>query len=124
MKTHFIKSLVVSVCLIITSSALSAQSLKESFSAEGRENWKTEFTFRGKVGIYTGGSLLSGGVRIDDKRTMGLMVGEQTVYYDADPATVNYISTSLFWRRYFHLGKRQRFSFYSDLSASLGGFMK
>ena len=112
--------LTVLTLLLLVSSSLSAQSLKESFSAEGREGWKPEFTVRGNVGIFTGGAILSGGVRIDEKRTLGLMLGEQSVYYDAEPATVHYISTSLFWRRYFHLGKRQRAAFYSDLSVGAG----
>ena len=67
--------------LLMASSSLSAQTLKESFSAEGRAAWKPEFTVRGNVGIFTGGAILSGGVRIDEKRTLGLMLGEQSVYY-------------------------------------------
>ena len=106
--------------LLLVSSSISAQSIKESFSAEGRKNWKPEFTVRGNVGIFTGGAILSGGLRIDEKRTLGLMLGEQSIYYDAEPATVHYINTSLFWRRYFHLGERQRTAFYSDLSVGVG----
>ena len=80
--------------LLLVSSNIHAQSIKESFSAEGRKNWKPEFTVRGNVGIFTGGAILSGGIRIDDKHTLGLMLGEQSIYYDAEPATVHYISTS------------------------------
>ena len=102
--------------LLMSFSTMSAQSLEESFSAEGRQEWKPEVTVRGNVGIYTGGAVLSGGVRIDNKRTLGLMLGEQSVYYDAEPATTSYITTAVFFRRYYHLGERQRFAFYSDLS--------
>ena len=120
MKKIVLKSIACIVFILLPLISVQAQSLKESFSAEGRKNWKPEFTVRGNIGIYTGGAILSGGVRIDEKRTLGLMLGEQSIYYDAEPATVHYISTSLFWRRYFHLGKRQRAAFYSDLSVGAG----
>lgn len=116
-----IKSIMaIAACLLFASSSLSAQTLKESFSAEGRENWKPEFTLRGNVGIYTGGPIFSGGVRIDNKRTIGLMVGKHEIYIDDVPGDIQYILTNVFIRRYFHLGERQRFAFYSDLSAGAG----
>ena len=120
MKKNLFKAIAFAAFLVLPFSSLSAQSIKESFSAEGRENWKPEFTVRGNVGIYTGGAVLSGGVRIDNKRTLGLMIGEQSVFYDAEPANIDYITASLFWRRYFHLGERQRFAFYSDFAIGAG----
>ena len=101
--------------ILMASSSLSAQSLKESFSAQGRENWESEFTVRGNLGIYAGGFAVTGGVRIDEKRTLGLMLGSHEVFYNAEPATVKYLNTSLYFRRYFHLGERKRCAFYSDL---------
>ena len=61
----------IAASLLLASSSLSAQTFKESFSAEGRENWESEFTVRGNLGIYAGGFAVTGGVRIDEKRTNG-----------------------------------------------------
>ena len=60
-----IKFAMMALLLLITSN-LSAQTFKESFSAEGRKNWESEFTLRGSMGIFTGGFDVTGGVRIDD----------------------------------------------------------
>ena len=120
MKKNIFKTIACAAIMLLPLTSVQAQSIKESFSAEGRKNWKPEVTLRGNVGIFTGGTVLSGGVRIDEKRTLGLMVGEQSVYLDAEPATIDYITTALSFRRYFHLGARQRFAFYSDLSIGAG----
>lgn len=110
----------IAASLLLASSSLSAQTFKESFSAEGRENWESEFTLRGSVGIFTGGIDVTGGVRIDEKRTLGLMLGNHEIFYNAEPATVKYLNTCLHFRRYFHLGKRKRAAFYSDLIVGAG----
>ena len=104
--------------MLMVSSSLSAQSLKESFSVEGRKNWKPEFTVRGNLGIYAGGFAVTGGVRIDEKRTLGLMVGKNVNVYTVmhGYADINSFSAALYGRRYFHLGERKIFSFYSDLA--------
>lgn len=114
-----IKSIMaIAACLLFASSSLSAQTLKESFSAEGRENWKPEFTLRGNVGIYTGGFAVTGGVRIDEKRTLGLMAGKNVNVYTVNHGytDVNSFSVALYGRRYFYLGERKIFSLYSDLA--------
>lgn len=100
------------------SQSLSAQSIKESFSAEGIKNWKTEVTVRGNLGIYAGGFAVTGGARIDEKRTLGLMVGKNVNVYTVTHgySDVNSISAAVYGRRYFHLGERKIFSFYSDLA--------
>lgn len=104
--------------MLMVSSSLSAQSLKESFSVEGRKNWKPEFTVRGNLGIYAGGFAVTGGVRIDEKRTLGLMVGKNVNVYTVmhGYTDVNSFSAALYGRRYLHLGERKIFSFYSDLA--------
>ena len=104
--------------VLLMASSLSAQSIKESFSAEGRENWKPEVTVRGNLGIYAGGFAVTGGVRIDEKRTLGLMVGKNVNVYTVRHgyADVNSFSAALYGRRYLHLGERKIFSFYSDLA--------
>lgn len=104
--------------LLLASSNISAQTFKESFSAEGRENWKPEFTVRGNLGFYAAGFAVTGGVRIDEKRTLGLMVGKnENVYTVTHGYTdVNSFSAALYGRRYLHLGERKIFSFYNDLA--------
>ena len=104
--------------LLMASSSLSAQSLKESFSAEGRKNWESEFTVRGNLGIYAGGFAVTGGVRIDEKRTLGLMVGKNEIVYTITPGYtyVNSFNAALYGRRYLYLGERKIFSLYSDLA--------
>lgn len=47
---------------------------KYSFSSEGVKRWKPEFTARWGLGIYASEFVFSGGVRVDEKRTFGLMV--------------------------------------------------
>ena len=104
--------------MLFALSSLSAQTLKESFSAEGRENWKPEFTLRGNVGIYSGGFAVTGGVRIDEKRTLGLMAGKNVNVYTVNHGytDVNSFSAALYGRRSFYLGERKIFSLYSDLA--------
>lgn len=75
MDPHLIKSLTITAFRLFVSSYLPAQGLKESFSAEGRENWKPDFTLRANMGIFTGGITATGGVCIDENRTLGLMCG-------------------------------------------------
>lgn len=75
MDPHIIKSLTITAFRLFVSSYLPAQGLKESFSATGRENWKSDFTLRANMGIFTGGITATGGVRIDENRTLGLMYG-------------------------------------------------
>lgn len=112
-----IKFAMMALLLLITSS-LSAKTFKESFSAEGRKNWESEITVRGNLGIYAGGFAVTGGVRIDEKRTLGLMVGKNVNVYTVmhGYADVNSFSASLYGRRYLHMGERKIFSLYSDLA--------
>lgn len=58
---------------------------KYAFSQEGRQNWKPEFTARLYAGFVTEGLAITGGVRIDDKRTFGLMVWQGKTWIDAAP---------------------------------------
>lgn len=101
--------------LLLSVSVLNAQNAKE---------FKPEFTARLYTGIFDYGATFSGGVRLDDKHTVGLMVGPHEKYYDHVPGYVKSITTSVFARRYFHLGERQRFAFYSDLSVGAGWVYK
>ncbi len=93
---------------------------KHAFSAEGRQAWKPEFTARVYAGFVTEGPAVTGGVRIDDKRTLGLMVWEGDTRIDAAPASVHSISTGMYMRRYFHLGKKDIVALYSDFAIGTG----
>lgn len=93
---------------------------KHAFSAEGRQAWKPEFTARVYAGFFAEGPAVSGGIRIDDKRTLGLMIWKGITYIDAAPASVHSISTGLYMRRYFHLGKKDIVALYSDFAIGAG----
>ena len=118
MKKAFFKSIACVAFMLFPLTFVQAQSIKESFSAEGRKNWKSEVTLRGNLGIYAGGFAVTGGVRIDEKRTLGLMAGKNVNVYTVihGYTDVNSFSAALYGRRYFHLGERKIFSFYSDLA--------
>ena len=118
MKKDFFKSIACGILMMFSLTSVQAQSIKESFSAEGRKNWRSEVTVRGNLGIYAGGFAVTGGVRVDEKRTLGLMVGKNVNVYTVTPGytDVNSFSAALYGRRYFHLGERKIFSFYSDLA--------
>ncbi len=91
-----------------------AEGWKYAFSQEGRQHWTPEFTVRMTAGFFTTGPEFTGGVRIDNKRTIGLLVGQGDLYIDKVPAHVYSISSGLYMRRYFHLNKKDIFAFYSD----------
>ena len=93
---------------------------KYALSKEGRQYWKPEFTARVYAGFVTEGPAITGGVRIDDKRTFGLMVWKGSTWIDAAPARVYSISTGLYMRRYFHLGKKDIVALYSDFAIGAG----
>lgn len=118
MKKAFFKSIACVAFMLFPLTFVQAQSIKESFSAEGRKNWKSEVTLRGNLGIYAGGFAVTGGVRIDEKRTLGLMAGKNVNVYTVihGYTDVNSFSAALYGRRYFHLGERKIFSLYSDLA--------
>ena len=118
MKKKVLRAIACAAFMLLPLTSVQAQSIKESFSAEGRKNWKSEVTVRGNLGIYAGGFAVTGGVRIDEKRTLGLMVGKNSNTYTVRHGytDVNSFSAALYGRRYFHLGERKIFSFYSDLA--------
>ena len=118
MKRNILKAITCAAIMLFSLTSVQAQSIKESFSAEGRKNWKSEVTVRGNLGIYAGGFAVTGGVRIDEKRTLGLMAGKNVNVYTVTHGytDVNSFSAALYGRRYFHLGERKIFSFYSDLA--------
>ncbi|MBQ7967271.1 MAG: hypothetical protein IJ290_05080 [Bacteroidaceae bacterium] len=113
MKKNLFKAI---ACVVFILFPLSSFAQNESAA----KTLKPEFTARLNLGLYNSGAVLSGGVRLDDKHTVGLMVGPHETYYDDFPANVRSITTSVFARRYFHLGQRKTFAIYSDLSIGAG----
>jgi len=101
-----------------------ADGWKYAFSAEGRKAWKPEFTARLYAGFVTEGPAVTAGVRIDDKRTMGLMVWQGNTYIDAAPADIYSVSAGLYMRRYFHIGKKGIVALYSDFAVGAGYIYK
>lgn len=97
-----------------------AEGWKYAFSPEGRQEWRPEFTLREDLVFYNTGLMLSGGVRIDDKRTFGLVANMNTTYYDAYPIDAYQAGLSLYMRRYFHLGPKRIISIYSDIYGGAG----
>lgn len=91
-----------------------------AFSKEGRQEWKPEFTLRYMSGFTTSAPIITGGVRIDEKRTFSLLVGRGDTYIDHAPGDIYTIMTGVAFRRYFHLGKRKIFAIYSDLYIGAG----
>lgn len=91
---------------------------------EKKYTLRPEFTAQGYVGIYNAGYRVSGGVNINGKRTAGLMLGCHDSYHDYAPGDVYAITTSLYYRRYFHLGKRKACAFYIDAYAGAGWVYK
>lgn len=101
-----------------------AEGWKYAFSAEGRKAWKPEFTARLYAGFVTEGPAITGGVRIDDKRTLGLMAWQGRTYIDAAPAHLYSVSAGLYMRRYFHFGKNDILALYSDFAVGAGYIYK
>lgn len=97
-----------------------AQQWKHAFSKEGVKDWKPEFTYRQYTGFSSHGPMVTGGVRVDEKRTFSLMLDRNNCYIDALPADVLSIRTGIVFRRYIHLGKKKHFALYSDLFAGAG----
>jgi len=113
-------ALSVSAQTMADDAKLWAEGWKYAFSPEGREQWKPEFTARYYAGFVTEGPAITGGVRIDEKRTLGLMAWQGRTYIDAAPGNVYSVSAGLFMRRYFYVGKKDIVAFYSDFAVGAG----
>ncbi|MBQ8420721.1 MAG: hypothetical protein IJX11_00465 [Bacteroidales bacterium] len=101
-----------------------ANEWKRAFSKEGIKDWKPEFTLRLYAGWITEGPMLTGGVRIDEKRSFALMLAHGDTYLDSAPGSLYSLRTGLNFRRYWHLGRRKIFAFYSDLCAGAAWIYK
>ncbi|MBQ6604278.1 MAG: hypothetical protein IIX17_01595 [Tidjanibacter sp.] len=92
---------------------------KYAFSEEGKQHWKPEFTARAFLGPYEGGLAVTGGVRVDNKRTLG---GRITISESGSTLMPSeyFITLSANYRKYLHFGPREIISLYSDFHAGLG----
>ena len=101
-----------------------ANEWKQAFSREGVRAWKQEFTARYYTGLVTSGPMLTEGIRVDEKRTLGLFLSQGETYGDHAPGDIYTMSTGLCFRRYWHLGARKTFASYSDIYAGAGWVYK
>ena len=87
-------------------------------NAQTESEWKLkpEFTLRESAQIYTMGTEVTGGVRLNNNWTVGLMAGRGEVYVDAAPGHIYSVETCAYQRFYIHLGKRDIISLYSDIA--------
>lgn len=83
-----------------------------------------EFTVRGAGTLFSSSASVSGGVRVNEKTTLGLMLGMGSTTINAVPGTYNYNRVCLYARRYHHLGEKQRFSIYNDFVVGGGMISK
>ena len=75
---------------------------------------RPEFTARATAQFFQTDYTVSGGVNVNNKNTYGLMLGYKEIYDDAAPADIYAITSSFYYRHYFHLGKRKVCAFYVD----------
>lgn len=106
--------------MFIFTVAAYAQENEAAVAKEKKYELRPEFTLRGSLGLFNSDHRISGGVNINGKRTAGLMLGHHYTYYDHVPGDLDAIITALFYRRYFHLGKRKICAFYVDAYAGVG----
>ena len=97
--------------------------VKAHMSPEARKEWRPEFTLRGNAMIMDGSLNLTAGIRTSPRKVFGVGVGWGQYFLHRD-GPGSYASQRmtfyLYHRHYLPLGRKQRFSFYSDL---MGGGM-
>ena len=91
------------------------EQVKAHLSAEGRKNWKPEFSVRAVGMFYHESVTLTGGIRTSPNKVFGLGLGHSWVTYDANPAQASHIDFFLYHRHYIPLDRKRRISLYSDL---------
>lgn len=91
------------------------ESVKAHMSAEGRKEWRPEFSLRTNAFFYNSSLDLTGGIRTSPNKVFGLGVGYAETFYDANPASAYRMNLFLYHRHYIPLDRKRRFSLYSDL---------
>ena len=101
-----------------------AQTDGGEIKAEKKYDLRPEFTARATAQLFQSDYTVSGGVNVNNKNTYGLMLGYKEVCDDATPADIYVITSSLYYRHYFHLGKRKVCAFYIDANVGAGWVYK
>lgn len=106
-------------CLLMlaATATVHAQENNAADAVEKKYDLRPEFTLRGSLGFFNSDHRISGGVCINGKRTFGIMLGQHSTYLDHVPGDIYSIITSLYYRNYYHLGKRKICAFYLDAYA-------
>ena len=122
----FLTSIMRRLLLFLFCSFLALSATKAHPQADGGEivagtsavsyDLRPEFTARAIYGFWDTDYRITGGVMVNDKRTFGLMSGYHNTFLHV-PGYLHAVNTSLYYRRYFHLGKRKTCAFYVDAYA-------
>lgn len=97
--------------------------VKAHLSAEGRKEWKPEFSLRTNAMLFDVSANLTGGIRTSQNKVFGIGAGWGQRYFIYEPELHpegQRLTFYLYHRHYIPLGHRQRVSFYSDI---MGGGM-
>jgi hypothetical protein len=93
--------------------------VKAHLSAEGRKEWKPEFSLRANVMLLDCSVNLTGGIRTSQNKVFGLGVGWGQCWYILGPEAGNVtgqrVNFFVYHRHYIPLGHKKHFSLYSDI---------
>ena len=112
-----VTKIVTCLLMLAATATVNAQENKAADAVEKKYDLRPEFTLRGSLGFFNSDHRVSGGVCINNKRTFGIMLGQHSTYLDHVPGDIYSIITSLYYRNYYHLGKRKICAFYLDAYA-------
>ena len=93
--------------------------VKAHLSAEGRKEWKPEFSLRANVMLFDGSVILTGGIRTSQNKVFGMGAGWGQNFFIVGPEPGNVtgqrVNFFVYHRHYIPLGHRMNFSLYSDI---------
>lgn len=97
---------------------LSVPAMAQEKTDEEGKKLSGEFTARYRVGFFTEGPMITGGIRMDEKHTVGIFLGHEELWDDATPANIYSYRAGLVYR--WNNGRRKAVSFYSEIYAGAG----
>lgn len=93
--------------------------VKAHLSAEGRKEWKPEFSLRANAILFDGSVILTGGIRTSQNKVFGIGAGWGQNFFILGPVAGNItgqrVNFFVYHRHYYPLGHRKNFSLYSDI---------
>ena len=93
--------------------------VKAHLSAEGRKEWKPEFSLRVNAMLFDGSVILTGGIRTSQNKVFGMGAGWGQNFFIVGPEAGNVtgqrVNFFVYHRHYIPLGHRKNFSLYSDI---------